>query len=400
MLIPVRKQLQIQRSPDLDSYNVGKIIVCSPLIALMQDQVDRLNSIPNVKAVYKGESKDSDQIIAEGKFDYLIASPEVLVGNSGFRHILQEFKVDTIVVDECHTMCTWGGLGDEEQLAFRKWFRHLGELRSMFPSANLLAVSATCNKTIRRTVMKELGLQKECTTLIIRSPDKSNIKYYVKKIDSSIEMSMQFLLDSLELEAFPRTIIYATSVKEVSELYNYLCNENPTLIDKVDMFHSETSDEKKSDIIKNLQDGDSQIKLVIATSALGMGIDIVNCHSVILYGIPSTTTDLIQEVGRIGRDGKESIALLLYNKYHLQHADISVKHIYKTQTCRRISIMKDFLSTSQLDSLKTGIHSCCDICELECSCKNCKQLPLQQYFLGPCVMEDSDSVSSDATDIE
>ncbi|XP_062576024.1 ATP-dependent DNA helicase RecQ-like, partial [Saccostrea cucullata] len=200
MLIPVRKQLQIQRSPDLDSYNVGKIIVCSPLIALMQDQVDRLNSIPNVKAVYKGESKDSDHIIAEGKFDYLIASPEVLVGNSGFRQILQEFKVDTIVVDECHTMCTWGGLGDEEQLAFRKWFRHLGELRSMFPSANLLAVSATCNKTIRRTVMKELGLQKECTTLIIRSPDKSNIKYYVKKNDSSIEMSMQFLLDSLELE--------------------------------------------------------------------------------------------------------------------------------------------------------------------------------------------------------
>ncbi|XP_062618351.1 uncharacterized protein LOC134279954, partial [Saccostrea cucullata] len=87
MLIPVRKQLQIQRSPDLDSYNVGKIIVCSPLIALMQDQVDRLNSIPNVKAVYKGESKDSDHIIAEGKFDYLIASPEVLVGNSGFRRV-------------------------------------------------------------------------------------------------------------------------------------------------------------------------------------------------------------------------------------------------------------------------------------------------------------------------
>lgn len=74
-----------------------------------------------------------------------------------------------------------GGLGDDEQLAFRKWFRHIGELRSMFPSANLLAISATCNKEIRRTVMKELGLQKECTTMIIRSPDKSNIKYYVKK---------------------------------------------------------------------------------------------------------------------------------------------------------------------------------------------------------------------------
>lgn len=63
----------------------------------------------------------------------------------------------------------------------------------MFPLANLLAVSATCNKEIRRTVMKELRLQKKSTTLIIRSPDKSNTKYYVKKIDSSIELSMQWL---------------------------------------------------------------------------------------------------------------------------------------------------------------------------------------------------------------
>jgi hypothetical protein len=67
-------------------------------------------------------------------------------------------------------------------------------------------------------------------------------------------MSMQWLLDSLELEDFPRTFIYATSVKQVSDLYNYLCCKNPALISKVDMFHSETSDEKKSDIIKKVQD--------------------------------------------------------------------------------------------------------------------------------------------------
>ena len=97
--------------------------------------------------------------------------------------------------------------------------------------------------------MNELGLLKGSATLIIRSPDKSNIKYYVKKIDASIEMSMQWLLDSLELEAFPRTIIYATSIKQVSDLYNYLCTEKTSNIHKVGMFHSETTDEKKSDII-------------------------------------------------------------------------------------------------------------------------------------------------------
>lgn len=72
---------------------------------------------------------------------------------------------------------------------------------------------------------------------------------------------MQWSLDFLELETFPRTIIYATSVKQVSDLYNYLCCENPTLVNKVNMFHSETSDGKKCDIIKNLQDGDSELKV-------------------------------------------------------------------------------------------------------------------------------------------
>ena len=79
-------------------------------------------------------------------------------------------------------------------------------------------------------------------------------------------MSMQWLLDSLELEAFPRSIIHATSIKQVSDLYNYLCTENPSNIHKVDMFHSETADEKKSDIIKKLQDGDSDLKLLIASN--------------------------------------------------------------------------------------------------------------------------------------
>lgn len=101
----------------------------------------------------------------------------------------------------------------------------------------------------------------------------------------------------------------------------------------------------------------------------------------ILCGIPSSITDLVQEVGRIGKDGKDSIALLLNSKYHLQHAHNSIKHIYTTKTCRRVPIMKEFLTTSQLDSLATGNHSCCDICELSCTCQNNKQLPLQQYFL-------------------
>ena len=137
-------------------------------------------------------------------------------------------------------------------------------------------------------------------------------------------MYMQWLLDSLELEAFSRTIIYASSIKHVSDLYNYSC---PSNINRVDMFYSETTYEKKSDIIKKLHDGDSDLKLLIATFALGMGIDIANCHAVILFGIPSTTTDLVQEVGRIGRDGKESIALLLYMQMLVLNIYTPLSHV-------------------------------------------------------------------------
>lgn len=150
MFIPLRRMLQI---PGADHTNFVKFFVCSPIIALMQNQMDRLNSIPKVKAVYKGrcyfvfiegsgdrtkmpmqlplkfqafiiyaspiprlfytfttftgESLDSEQIIAEGKFDNLIASPEALVGSSVYRQILKGFKVDTIVVDESHTLYRW-----------------------------------------------------------------------------------------------------------------------------------------------------------------------------------------------------------------------------------------------------------------------------------------------------
>lgn len=107
MVLTLRRE---QNIPGPDLTNVGKIIVCSPIIALVQDQVDRLNSIPNVKAVYKGRCYFVCNAgrRAEGRLDYLIASPdEVLVGSSVFRQILKGFKADSIVVDECHTMYPW-----------------------------------------------------------------------------------------------------------------------------------------------------------------------------------------------------------------------------------------------------------------------------------------------------
>ncbi|XP_076113624.1 ATP-dependent DNA helicase RecQ-like [Mytilus galloprovincialis] len=168
MLVSVRRELEKETSSD----DVGKVIVCSPLVALMADQVDRINAVPNVTAAYRSACSNGDDDILKGKFDYLFASPETLISDKKWRMTLQQMNVSLIVEDEFHTICTWGGVGEEEEeTEFRKWFRHIEELRSMFTTANLLALSATCTTTMRKMVMRELHMHKDLTTIISNSPN-------------------------------------------------------------------------------------------------------------------------------------------------------------------------------------------------------------------------------------
>jgi len=148
--------------------------------------------------------------------------------------------------------------------AFMKWFSYIGELRSIYPKASVLTLSATCTKKISKRVAKVLQLSSDCIEIRI-SPNRPNIKLVVKKI------------------------------------------------------HSETSQEKKDQLMSSLKEINSDLKLIIATSALGMGVDMVDIYTVVVYGAPSTIVELIQEIGRVGRDGKDSVALLLYNSYQLRN---------------------------------------------------------------------------------
>lgn len=163
------------------------------------------------------------------------------------------FSIGYKVLYICGFFFYRGGVGEqEEETAFRKWFRHIGELRSMFTTANLLALSATCTTTMRKRVMRELHMHKDLTTIISKSPNKPNIKFCVQKIDNTIDMSMVWLVDALEKLKidFPRTIIYSNTIKQLSELYSYLCTENPDAVHLIDMFHSETPEEKKKNYNK------------------------------------------------------------------------------------------------------------------------------------------------------
>lgn len=384
MLVPVRREM---KTSDMNC----KIIVCSPLMALMRDQCERLNSIPGIRAVYKGGSQDNE-LIQSGDFDYLFASPEYLVGDKTFRAKIQTFDVSTIVVDEFHTISTWGE--EEGKQAFRKWFSHIGELRSLFPKASVLALSATCTKKISRRVSKILQLGTDTTEIRI-SPNRDNIKVVVKKIPNTTEMAMVWIIDALSDGTLPRTILYCTSIKDASNIYSYIITELPQC-SEVQMFHSETPEDVKNKILQDLLDEKSATKLVIATSALGMGVDIRQYYSVILYGAPKSIVDTVQEIGRVGRDGKDSVALLLFNSYHLRTVDTEVKDVFTSKDCRRVSMLEPFLSEGELikEKSRTISHSCCDLCADRCDCGTCDLTPIEKLFMVDTV-EFSDLSSSD-----
>lgn len=288
---------------------------------------------------------------------------------------------------------------------FRKWFNDIGELRSLFPKSTVLALSATCTLKIRKRVKKVLHLAADVNEIVI-SPNKANIRVLVAKIPNTVEMSMHWLIEGLSQlrEKFPRTIIYCTSIKDVSDIYSYVTQELPFASNLLEMFHSETPRSRKQKILENLTNLSGEIKIVIATSALGMGLDVKNCHSVILFGPPVQVVDLLQAIGRVGRDGEPSIAIILYNSYHLRKLSSDVKEILRTTDCRRISLLQCFLKSEVISLImekESRKHTCCDLCRRKCECQNCSMLPLEEIFHSSgssCAGQNDSDISDSGTE--
>ncbi|XP_062599959.1 probable ATP-dependent DNA helicase RecS [Saccostrea cucullata] len=250
----------------------------------------------------------------------------------------------------------------------------------------MLALSATCTQKMLQKVLN----MTDCPNFVSVSPNKQNIKYTFKKVDHNVESSMFWLVEGLLKfkEKFPRTLVYCNSIKDVSLIYNYIISEVPELSRHIEMFHSETTNETKLNVFHQLTEEDFMLILFVATRALGMGVDVLECHSVVLYGPLPTLVDLLQECGRVRRDGKDSIAVIQHHSYQYQHMDEEVKAVDKSSKCRRMVIMTNFVSTTELNAIENSElrkHSCCDFCEKLCNYGNCSEFKL---ILEKCVDED------------
>lgn len=264
---------------------------------------------------------------------------------------------------------------------FRKTLLRIGEVRSLVPeSVCVMALTATATKSLKLDVIRILGMRNPA--VISASPSRDNIKYAIVPSEGFHE-AFKALLEGLRRlrTDFPRTIIYCRKFRDCGELYLFFRDnlgdsfteptDAPDLpqFRLVDMFHSCT-DQSVKDIIAPLFCNDSQLRIVIATVAFGMGIDCPNVRQIIHMGPPEDSEAYIQATGRAGRDGFNSIAVLYLIK-GLRHTVNSrmKRYIENTSSCRRNVLFDDFEGYVSPSCIPPC--ACCDVCAGGCQCMSC-----------------------------
>lgn len=269
-------------------------------------------------------------------------------------------------------------------LKFRKEFGKLGDLRGYFPvRLNFMALTATATAATRKEVIRTLGMSN--TELVIRSPDKFNIIYCVEQKTGEMEDVFSVIVEELRRKRtkMEKTLVFCRTYSDCSQLYLFfrsrLGKEKTDPIGTCDihrfrlfeMFTASNSSSLKSSILQSFASSTSRLRIVFATIAFGMGVDIPNIRQIIHWSPPSDVETYIQETGRAGRDGETSFVKLFYSKrdLSLSFMEESIKN-YCTdkQLCRRVVLFQDF--GLNLSNKPVGCKCCC-ICSLSCVCKYC-----------------------------
>lgn len=278
----------------------GTAVVVSPLISLMKDQVDALRS-NGIRAEALNSSNDSVtdaeiyQRICRGEVKILYLSPERLVGEMEW--LQQNVRVSLIAIDEAHCISQWGH-------DFRPEYTQLGYLRNAFPSAPILALTATADKTTKLDILKQLNLRKP--RVFVSSFDRPNLSLDVRRSYTSKDR-LGVIKDTILRHKGESGIIYCLSRKATHQLAEKLseCGFN------VGVYHAGMTALQRTRVQEDFIN--DRIDVICATIAFGMGIDKSNVRFVIHNNLPKSIESFYQEIGRGGRDGLRTETVLFYN---------------------------------------------------------------------------------------
>ncbi|HEY4387216.1 MAG TPA: DNA helicase RecQ, partial [Ktedonobacteraceae bacterium] len=284
----------------------GLTVVVSPLIALMKDQVERLqaNGIPATfinSSLGAIERERRERAVINGRLKLLYLAPERLL-TASFLNLLDQVDervgLSLLAVDEAHCVSEWGH-------DFRPEYRQLGRLRERYSHVPTLALTATATERVQQDILTQLHLREPYVH--IASFNRPNLSYEVRQKHKG---SFQELLQLIRQQPGASTIIYCQSRKGVESLSEALNAQRICSLP----YHAGLSDEERAEHQERFIRDD--VPVLVATVAFGMGIAKPDVRMVVHYDMPKSLEGYYQESGRAGRDGQPAHCILFF-----QHGD-------------------------------------------------------------------------------
>lgn len=282
----------------------GTVLVISPLISLMKDQVDALRQA-GISAAYINSTMTTEEYqetmdaTIRGDYRLLYIAPERL-DSPAFTNRLQLMNVPLVAIDEAHCISQWGH-------DFRPSYRNIRRMVSLFHDKPVvLALTATATPAVREDICAQLTIDDSST--VMTGFERENLTFSVIKGQNR----EKFVLDYVKKNEDEAGIIYAATRKAVDHLYEVLSKRGV----KVGKYHAGLSDETRAEGQERFLNDETSV--MIATNAFGMGIDKSNIRYVIHYQMPRNMESYYQEAGRAGRDGLKSDCTLLFSSQDVQ----------------------------------------------------------------------------------
>ncbi|MDO1500348.1 RecQ family ATP-dependent DNA helicase [Winogradskyella maritima] len=281
----------------------GICIVVSPLVALMKDQVQQLKQ-KGIKAIALTSGMSLQDVDTQldnciyGNYKFLYVSPERLQ-QTLVKERIQQMNVNLIAVDEAHCISQWGH-------DFRPAYHTINELRQLHPHVSCITLTATAKQNVIEDIITSLDLLNP--KVFKASFERPNISYKVLKVEDKL-----FHLEHILKKNTGSAIVYARSRKATLDISAYLNNKG---FDAT-FYHGGITSKEKQDRL--LDWTNNRKRIMVATTAFGMGIDKADVQSVIHFNLPESLESYYQEAGRAGRNGKPAEATILTKAIDASH---------------------------------------------------------------------------------
>lgn len=338
-------------------------VVISPLIALMQDQVEQLRQmgIPAVflnSAVVESDRQEVKKKCLAGEYRLMYVSPE-RVAMDGTAEWLKKVPVSFFAIDEAHCISEWGH-------DFRPEYRQLSRLRSMFPGQPIAAFTASATQQVRHDIVEQLRLKNPLKS--VSSFRRENLRYVVKETKGALQDEM--LLEAVKRTGSGNVIVYAPTIARVGEIVDLLEENGIAAVG----YHAQMDAAARRENQEKWMT--EEVRVLVGTIAFGLGINKPNVRAVVRLGMPESIEQLYQETGRAGRDGMAADCYLFWQKRDNALRAFFINKIgdraEKDRAWDRYHQMQDFVGARECrqrkicehfgESVKWGKCGVCDVC--------------------------------------